>query len=278
MSNVTVTVPDPLIDPLRRPDRVAYSLGRMLGVDDFSDEQTYHRGRLARALLFLHGSGTIAGLRVRYEPKTDDHDEELVVGAGLAIDIAGRLIEVPRDACLRVQAWWDDYAANRTSDLRSGFRDGKVIADVFIRFIVCERGLTPAFVTGPFDALDAVQASRLRDGYEIKLWVRTEEAPPLPKGRLHDVSAIADLQDAILDGFSDPAQPDPTKATDSHALPADLQALDGRFVWLARLELPAAAGAGTDPPTRTADPVSQPDNRSRLFSYPTGVLARLLSV
>jgi hypothetical protein len=39
-----------------------------------------------------------------------------------------------------------------------------VIADVFLNFVVCERGKTPAFASGPFDALDAIAPSRLRDG------------------------------------------------------------------------------------------------------------------
>ena len=47
------------------PNRVFYSLGRMLGVEDFQADQDYHRGRLARALLQLCGTGTVAGLNVR---------------------------------------------------------------------------------------------------------------------------------------------------------------------------------------------------------------------
>jgi len=36
----------------------------MLGVDDFQADQDYHRGRLARALLQMCGTGTLAGLNV----------------------------------------------------------------------------------------------------------------------------------------------------------------------------------------------------------------------
>ncbi len=46
------------------PNRVYYSLGRMLGVEDFQADQDYHRGRLARALLQVCGTGTVAGLNV----------------------------------------------------------------------------------------------------------------------------------------------------------------------------------------------------------------------
>ena len=48
-------------------DRVYYATGTLLDARDFLDEQTYHRGRLARAMQYLHGSGTVSGLRVEYK-------------------------------------------------------------------------------------------------------------------------------------------------------------------------------------------------------------------
>ena len=48
------------VDPLR----VSYATGRMLGVEDFQAEQTYHRGRLARVLGAALGTGTLSGLKV----------------------------------------------------------------------------------------------------------------------------------------------------------------------------------------------------------------------
>ena len=52
------------LNPPPSPLRVYYSLGRMLGVEDFQAEQDYHRGSLARALLQLCGTGTVFGLKV----------------------------------------------------------------------------------------------------------------------------------------------------------------------------------------------------------------------
>jgi hypothetical protein len=91
-----------LSDPLvakTSPDRPNYALGVMLDAKDFVDEQTYHRARLARALQFLHGAGTVAGLEVVHLPAVepapalpDGRAEEIGVEAGLAIDPVGRLI------------------------------------------------------------------------------------------------------------------------------------------------------------------------------------------
>ena len=59
-----MSVSDDLAPPLP-PNRVFYSLGRMLGVEDFQADQDYHRGRLARALLQVCGTGTVCGLSVQ---------------------------------------------------------------------------------------------------------------------------------------------------------------------------------------------------------------------
>ena len=178
--------PDPLTTPTT-PDRVFYAPGILLAADDFQAEQLYHRSRLARVLAYLHGSGTAAGLWVYREPLPSPDPAEdgppeaadrLVVEPGLAVDSLGRLIEVPRPACLRLNRW---FLAQPQDDLFLNPAFEAVIADVFIRFVTCDRGKTPAFAAGPFDALDAVQPSRLRDGYELTLRVRQEDNPLLPR-------------------------------------------------------------------------------------------------
>jgi hypothetical protein len=188
---------DPLIS-IANSDRLHYSTGELLGADDFRAEQTYHRRQLARALLHLHGSGTIAGLRVfhRHRPGQGGAPDEveLEVDPGLALDHAGRLIEVPREACLRLRRWYTFIASHPPSsieldagDLRVAWRadaaataGGVVVADVFLAFHQCPRGYTPAFASGPFDALDASQPSRVRDAYELSLVLRSEADADLP--------------------------------------------------------------------------------------------------
>ena len=142
---------DPLLKPNTEADRLHYATGELLGADDFRDEQTYHRRQLARALLFLHGSGSIAGLRVvaRHLPGSDPSldDVELEVEPGLALDRAGRLIEVPRPACLRVRRWYEfienqppDSDGLDVDDLRTAFDVDRVVADIYLTFHPCDRG------------------------------------------------------------------------------------------------------------------------------------------
>ncbi len=186
-------VPDPIsLRQVEGPDRAFYEEGVMLDADDFRTEQNYHRARLARGFKYLFGMGTIAGLDVSIQGVPASDEEEVRVEPGLALDAHGRLIEVPRPACMRIHRWWlaqvaePDGSPNEAgrSELRSGWRAAAggrpsgVSVDVFLRFAECERALTPALSQGPFDATDGVQPHRIRDGYQLFVAVQAVRAAP----------------------------------------------------------------------------------------------------
>lgn len=266
------------------PDRLAYQIGLLLGAEDLEAEQRYHRGMLGRALRFLHGHGTAAGLEVRWqEPLAagDDPDfpegreEEIVVRPGLAVDRIGRIIEVPRQACIRLSAW---LSQQPSADLAQAFHtavdDGAggsvdaIVADVFVRYVVCERGKTPAFAEGPFEALDALAPSRLRDGYELRMFLRRENPLPVPESFWP--ANAADVPAAIFEAW------DTANAREQEQLaplPEHIAGQDSTFVLLGRILIPAAPG-GDGTPERTAAPVVV-FNLVRRFVYATAALGRL---
>lgn len=174
---------DPL-EKLNYPDRVNYANGVLLDENDFRAEQAYNRGRLGRVLSYLHGLGTVAGLNVLTLP-SEPHI--IRVMPGLAVDRLGRLIELPVAYCIRAQKWFEsqnpdslvESYANSTED------DGPraVVADLFIRFSTCERGMTPCFGVGNVDATDAFTAERLRDGIALDLVIRTQPEALKPRQR-----------------------------------------------------------------------------------------------
>jgi hypothetical protein len=271
------TTPDSLDSPTQ-PDRLFYQLGVMLDAQDFQDEQTYHRGRLARALTYLHGTGTASGLGVRIVGPTSTDvtpaptEEEVRVEAGLAIDRAGRLIEVPRSACIRVQRWLDAQDVGVLGPLLSV--KTALTVDVFLRFAACERGLTPAFATGPADALDAAVPSRVRDGYELQLAVREEDTPPIwtdPWAALRTAAGPARAQTlaGLIKGSWQAAQADDT------LVPVTLDRTLN-WVFLARLTVPATVNAGRV--LRTADAATADDVTARPFVCSTAALLDLLAV
>lgn len=287
---------DPLAGPVT-PDRVFYATGAMLGAEDFTAEQVYHRFQLSRALAYLHGHGTVAGLRVTHEPATATRPERINVLPGLAVDRLGRLVEVPRRWCIRLDDWFDAQTAD---GLEAGFKQGVtvavpddsadppadapltldgVVADVFLRFTTCPRGLTPAFPTGPFDALDAVAPSRIRDGFAVDLVLRDDPNPQVPAPPPTDVAALGEFTPRLraarktqLDGWRE--------ATDRR--PGGLLAperehqarQDPAALFLARVIIPSDPGP---PVTRLGAPVVV-DNYSRRFVSGAPVLARFIGI
>lgn len=273
---------DPLAQAPQPADRLHYATGVMLDAQDFQAEQTYHRGRLARALSYLHGSGTAAGLRVGWQGPVGP-DEEVLVHPGVALDRLGRVIEVPREACIRLNRWYEGRDPDELNQGLHGAPYDGVVVDVFIRFVACERGKTPSFAAGPFDALDAVVPSRLRDYYELELVTRREADPARPadpwsavRGIADEAARLAALRTAVFDAWREGSDrwtdegPDP--------LPEHAAGQDPTSLFLARLVLPAAAGgAGTRPVRAAAEPV-RVENESRLFAYPAQALAAWLGL
>ncbi len=287
---------DPLAEDLR-PDRGNYAEGLLLDAGDFRDEQTYHRGRLARALSVLHGSGTVMGLRVGHDPTvaatdtTPGREEQIRVEPGVAIDRAGRLVEVPRRVCLRLPRWLAKQGAALGPAFHAGVpvqdrptdpaatMDG-IVVDVFLRYVACEVGRTQTFANGPFDATDATSASRLRDAWEVTLRLRDEPSPPAPSPRpewLPGTPAGADAADhareAILDAWT--LVSDRDAGTGKLArLPEHPPGQDPTSVLLARLVVEAAQQPDGSVTRSSAERVAVL-NHLRRFAYPVGVVARL---
>jgi hypothetical protein len=280
------TTDDALDQPLEA-ERLFYATGILLDKDAFQAEQDYHRGRLAHLLALGAGAGTLSGLKVSYQAQAANQIEEVKVSAGFALDRIGRLVEVRADACIRLDTWFGGLLPNQVAvysaaqvttalALTTPATVTCVVADVFLRFAVCERGKTPAFATGPYDSIDAVAPSRLRDAYELKLVPRAEAVPPqLPQSRW-DLTGITDpaqrikkIQELIVAGTSlDPA-------VDNVFLPASFAEFKNG-VFLARVAIPATAVAGARP-DRINSAVLLGEPR-RPFVYSTGALAALLGV
>ncbi len=241
---------DPLAEP-QDPDRVNYANGTLLDELDFVAEQTYHRNRLARLLAYLQGSGTVAGLEVLIDPATP---QELRIAPGLAVDRLGRFIEIPRTWCLQLDAWFAEQAVdplgqdrmNRAYRPADGDLPDGVMVDLFVKFAVCERGMTPAFGSGNSDATDAFAPARLRDSFALELRIRDQADPlPLPQSEFPSLSGLNinqrrervleyKLQQAWREGSVWRQEGGVLNHDDEH-----LQDQDGTEVMLARLRIPA---------------------------------------
>jgi hypothetical protein len=261
--------PDPLLNITGGALRVFYSSGRMLNTEDFETDQLYHRSRLAHALSYVTGCGTLSGLNVT-EQTSSAGVKELQISPGVAIDRAGRMIDVQATLCIRLQSWLD---AQNTSDLSNGFKtaNSAIIADIFLGFQQNQQGRTPSFAAGDYDATDAYDSDRWLDTFSAQLVLRFEATPPLPadpwaaafSGSSFDLNAV---NTAILAGQSGAV-----------AVPVEYpQGADETSIFLARVSVPATRA---NPGDRPAYDLSKPviiDNSSRLFVYPTSLLTRIL--
>jgi hypothetical protein len=262
-------------------DRLFYATGTMLNADDLIDEQAYHRGQLARALRYLHGTGTVAGLRVEFADAT----EEVVVQPGMAIDRVGRVVVVPRKACIRVAKWFANIRDNvkTAGKLTAAFDGANVLADVFLRYARCERGKTPAFAEGLLEALDAAVPARVRDWYALDMIpARDPNVPPvLPPDPWEGLTAANQL-DTVFDAWKDELTDlrDQNKSRFWSDAVERIGLAEGELprstaVFLARVPIPATVVNPGEVPTRTANGAVVPDNSARRLVLPAAAVARL---
>ena len=149
-------------DPL---ERVNYSFGLVLGVDEFVDEQVYFLEKEYLHNRALHGYGTVSGLQVSREQ--NGQDIEIRVEPGIGIDQYGRVFIVRNTQCASLLSWLDDQ------ELAPGDQTIFVVA----RYAECETELVP--IAGePCSSSELLNApSRIRDIFEIELVL---EPPPQP--------------------------------------------------------------------------------------------------
>jgi len=256
---------DPL-EALPPPERVNYATGVLLDAEDFRAEQTYHRGRLAAALRALSGFGTIGGLRVR-APAAGDGELQLRVDPGLAIDPLGRLVELRVPQCIRLARWFAAQPDGALANAVQRAPSPAVLVDVFLEARDCARGKTPAFATGPFDALDAVVPARLAETGELSLVPRVGAgAPPAPQNFWPDASAGREARlQAVLDGWSAGADSD-----GPISLPEHVEGQDPASVFLARVRIPVSLPAGAARPALDLTARVSSDNSTRPFIFLPG--------
>jgi hypothetical protein len=80
--------------------RNRYFTGKLMGTDDFEQEQSYHRTKHRRHNRLLHGVGIVRGLAVSLEPGPGGDDPAIVVSPGVAIDPNGEELVVCEPATL----------------------------------------------------------------------------------------------------------------------------------------------------------------------------------
>ncbi len=101
--------------------RVRYSLGQILGADEFEQEQFYFLERDRQHKRVLHGYGTALGLAVSLS------GSEVRVEPGLALTVAGKVVRVDARQCADFAAWVGANAATLLPADDAGFQRAHVV-------------------------------------------------------------------------------------------------------------------------------------------------------
>lgn len=164
-------------DPLKR---VSYQAGMLLGLEATCAEQEYHRRHLNRHSYWLHGSGTVAGLRV--SAKGDDPGDDitparirLLISPGIGVDGLGREITVAEPYCIDLGAWlsrqYEDQEGRWGALILDGYDEsaGLLWLKVTMRYQDLACGLQPVLATEVNASTDPVKPSRVQDGVLFEL-------------------------------------------------------------------------------------------------------------
>jgi hypothetical protein len=196
--SAAVAVPDP-------GKHVNYTLGMVLGVDDFTQEFAYLSGRdqwLARDLI---GYGTVSGLKVRRDK--DEKGPRVLIEPGVALSPRGQLIRVTPAQCAYLNPWLKANKDKLTQHITH--KDSPPSDWVRLYVVLCYRDcaieMTP--VPGePCRSEDELMApSRLADDFRLEL--RFEAPVQLEEDALRDFVdwlrqiKIGDTGAASMDDF-----------------------------------------------------------------------------
>jgi len=153
---------------VRQLARNHYFYGKLMTARDFTDEQDYHRGKALRHNRYLHGWGTVCGLKVKQHPNPACQSQYVVIEPGTAIDCCGREILVTREEYFDFRArlielWKEQHGENAELD------DKPHTLQICIRYNECETEEVPAVLGECGCDETACQPNRITEGYAFEV-------------------------------------------------------------------------------------------------------------
>lgn len=154
---------------------VKYTLGMVLGVDDFTQEFAYLSGRdqwLARDLI---GYGTVSGLKVRIEE--DSKGPRVLVEPGTALSPRGQLIRVTPAQCAYLNPWLEANKEKLTGHFEHV--DSPPSDSLHLYVVLCYRECATEMTPVPGEPCrkedELMAPSRLADDFRLELRLAAPE-------------------------------------------------------------------------------------------------------
>lgn len=168
MSAFTTKTTTPRTAPPDPTKHVNYTLGMVLGVDDFTQEFAYLAGRdqwLTRDVL---GYGTVCGLRVSRED--DVRGPQVAVAPGVAITPRGQLVRVPTAQCALLNNW---LSLEKTKTELLKYLGSPPLDTLTLYVVLCYRECPTDMIPIPGEPCrteeETMAASRLKDEFKLEL-------------------------------------------------------------------------------------------------------------
>jgi hypothetical protein len=151
-------------------ERVRYFSRQLLGANDLTDDQAYHRAKQRLHNRLLHGWGIVCGLEVKGNP-TAQAPLNVTICPGLALSPQGDEICVPDDVQFDLAKCTTGPADNRCSSPCSPIVPGRVDVGkpfwIAIKYAQCPSRPLRVSPIGCGCDDTACEYSRIRDGFEV---------------------------------------------------------------------------------------------------------------
>jgi len=167
MSNSNFNTVSSKQTPLDPNKRVKYTMGLVLGVEEFEQEQVYLMERDRVHNRALHGYGTAAGLKVSI--KKDSGTPKVMVTPGIAVNPRGDSICVPDPQCASLPQWLQENSAEIEAQLGSPAVDGMLSLYIVLCYKECETDNVPIPGAPCRTQEDTLAPSRIADHFQLKI-------------------------------------------------------------------------------------------------------------
>ena len=154
-------------------ERLHYFTGQFLTQRDFQDEQNYFIGKHRQHNRYLHGYGTVCGLKVVQHPNPDCRDRFVILEPGFALDCCGREILVKEQVYIDIIK----YFAAQNIDLNSIKPEDTNHLLFSLCYSECKTEFVPVLYAECGCDENGSEANRIYEGFEVKL----ELVKELPK-------------------------------------------------------------------------------------------------
>jgi hypothetical protein len=164
MSTFTSALTKPPPDPTKH---VKFTVGMVLGVDDFTQEFTYLSNRDQTIAGGALGPGTISGLQVTVSRGASGDAGVVQVRPGTAVTPGGQLVTVPSAQCADIDDWLEANADAVRTEL--GSPPGHLTLSIVLGYTEQQTDEVPIPAT-PDSTNDSLSApSRVQDSFELEL-------------------------------------------------------------------------------------------------------------